>query len=210
GSSTCFHSQSSSTTFSSADSRSRATAGSAPSLIVTAAVVCGTYTSAAAAPFVVPSASCTLSVMSTSWVRRSVFRVISCTPLSYETRAAGPALRSRARRVPRAGGPLHRGARRGVLPPLRGTEGDIRPQPDLPTPSQPDGARRRQVDRVLDERGRARAGAVEVRLRGLLRRVDARARREARRARVRDSGFRRRRGNPVPNGPPRDGERSRP
>src|SRR5437660_754897 len=91
GSSTCFHSQPSSTTFSSADSRSCATAGSAPSLIVTPAVVCGTYTSAAAAPLAGASASCTSLVMSTSCVPRSVLRRISSkAPVSYERMPAAP------------------------------------------------------------------------------------------------------------------------
>src|SRR5690242_21299753 len=95
GSSTCFHSQPSSTTFSSAASRSCATAGSAPSLIVTPAVVCGTYTSAARAPSGSLSASCTFRVMSTSCVRRSVRREISCTPLSYEPAVPPAALSDR-------------------------------------------------------------------------------------------------------------------
>src|SRR5215208_1492788 len=72
GSSTCCQRHSSWTICSSAASRSRATAGSAASLIVTPAVVCGTYTSAAPAPSAPSRASATRRVMSTSCVRRSV------------------------------------------------------------------------------------------------------------------------------------------
>src|SRR5439155_504412 len=102
-------------TFSSADSRSCATAGSAPSLIVTPAVVCGTYTSAAAAPFVVASASCTSLVMSTSWVRRSVLRRISCTARRIlRNDASSPAFRPR--QAARAGRTRQRHPRRAHEP----------------------------------------------------------------------------------------------
>src|SRR4026209_2063176 len=78
-SSMCSHDQSSETIFSSAASKSRATAGSACSLIVTPAVVCGTYTSAALAPLRSPSAALTTSVMSTSWLRFCVVTLNSRT-----------------------------------------------------------------------------------------------------------------------------------
>src|SRR4029453_401634 len=76
--------QSSPTTRSIAASRSRATAGSACSLIVTPAVVCGTKTSAAVAPSAPFNAASTSRVISTSCVFRSVLMSISRTPLSYE------------------------------------------------------------------------------------------------------------------------------
>src|SRR5204863_4787752 len=53
------------------------------SLIVIAAVVCGTNTSAADAPFASPSASSTCRVMFRSCVRRSVVTAISRTRVSY-------------------------------------------------------------------------------------------------------------------------------
>jgi hypothetical protein len=53
-------------------------------LIVTPAVVCGTKTSAARAPFEPSSAASTSRVISTSCVLRSVCTWISCTSLSYE------------------------------------------------------------------------------------------------------------------------------
>src|SRR6059058_5760591 len=78
-SSMCCQPQSSPTIRSSAASKSRATAGSACSLIVTPAVVCGTNTSAALAASAPSSAACTSEVMSMSWVRRSVRTRICCT-----------------------------------------------------------------------------------------------------------------------------------
>src|SRR4051812_28153378 len=67
----CCQPQSSPTIRSSAASKSRATAGSACSLIVTPAVVCGTNTSAALEPSAPSSAAWTSEVTSMSWVRRS-------------------------------------------------------------------------------------------------------------------------------------------
>src|SRR5215212_1577021 len=77
-SSMCCQCQSSPTMRSSAASKSRATAGSACSLMVTPAVVCGTKINAAVAPFAPFSDSRTLPVMSSNWVRRSVRTRISC------------------------------------------------------------------------------------------------------------------------------------
>ena len=65
-SSTCCHGHSAGTIRSSAVSKSRATAGSACSFTVTPAVVCGTYTSTAAAPSVSAERPRTSRVMSTS------------------------------------------------------------------------------------------------------------------------------------------------
>src|SRR5688500_15633673 len=87
--STCCQPQSSPTIRSNARSKSRATAGSAFSLIVTPAVVCGTKISAAA-PSEPSSARSTSRVISISCVRRSLRRVISRTRLSYGGLASAP------------------------------------------------------------------------------------------------------------------------
>src|SRR4051794_35799929 len=87
-SSMCCQPQSSPTMRSSAASKSRATAGSACSLIVTPAVVCGTNTSAALAASAPSSAACTSDVMSISWVRRSVRTRICCIVLILGAMAA--------------------------------------------------------------------------------------------------------------------------
>src|SRR5829696_1890005 len=101
-SSMCCHPHPSSTRRSSARSKSRATAGSACSLIVTPAVVWGTKTSAAEAPSAAVSVSWTRSVMSTSWVLRSVRTRISgtgseCAAGSRGRRRLGPGADLRAR-----------------------------------------------------------------------------------------------------------------
>src|SRR6478735_3083121 len=91
----CCQPQSSPTMRSIAASRSRATAGSACSLIVTPAVVCGTKTSAAVAPSTPLNAASTSRVISTSCVFRSVLMSISRTSLSYEPlSSAAPPLTS--------------------------------------------------------------------------------------------------------------------
>src|SRR6187431_1059052 len=100
--STCSHGQPSSTIRSCDDSRSRATAGSACSLIVTPAVVCGTYTRTAD-PRSPATTSRTWRVISTSSVRRSVLSLISRTSES----AAGGGRRARLERVLSAGRPRH-------------------------------------------------------------------------------------------------------
>ena len=63
--------------------------------------------------------------------------------VSYATH--GDALREQPRRLPRRGGSLHRGARRGVLPPLRGPEGELRARADLRALRRPDDPRRGQA-----------------------------------------------------------------
>src|SRR5262249_20028261 len=91
----CSQPQSSPTIRSSAASKSRATAGSACSLIVTPAVVCGTKMSAAAPsaplPSAEPSAACTCVVISSNCVRRSVRTRIDCTGHILSAMSAPPA-----------------------------------------------------------------------------------------------------------------------
>ena len=82
--------------------------------------------------------------MSTSCVRRSVRTSNSRTRaiLRRPMPTAAP-VSARARRVPRAGRPLHRRARRGVLPPLRRPQGDARARADLRALRRADDARER-------------------------------------------------------------------
>src|SRR5207253_6574598 len=107
--------------------------------------------------------------MSMSWVRRSVRIWIPRTPGILRGRADRGADTARARRVPRARRPLHRRPRRGVLPPLRGPEGDARPRADLRALPGADRARARPGDRARrpGRAGGARARALALRVRGL-------------------------------------------
>ena len=82
-----------------------------------------------------------LAVMSRSWVLRSVVTWISRTG-GYPTRPMATALREQPRRLPGRGGSLHRRARRGVLPPLRGPQGELRARADLRALRRSDDARR--------------------------------------------------------------------
>ena len=99
--------------------------------------------------------------MSTSCVLRSVVTL----DLPHGRRilrdrmATAPA--SRARRLPRRGRPLHRRARRGVLPPLRGPEGELRARADLRALRRADDARGVPAS---SRRARRGGGAASVEL----------------------------------------------
>ena len=116
----------------------------------------------------------------------------------------------RARRVPSRCRPLHRRARRGVLPPLRGPERPARPRGDLRAPCGADRARDGAGHRRVGERRPADARALALRLRRLHREADARACGEGSSARGGARGDRRRRDDPLPDAASHDGERARP
>ena len=118
--------------------------------------------------------------------------------------------REQPRRLPRRGGSLHRGARRGVLPPLRGPQGELELEPiyerfaDLTTLEH--GSRSARPER----RPRASRELWQLRLRGLPRQPDARGGGGDRGARGHARGDGRRREDPLPDAPPDDRERGRP
>ena len=87
-----------------------------------------------------------LCVMSRSWVFRSVVTWNSRTG-GYPTRPMATRPRERPRRLPRRGRPLHRGAGRGVLPPLRGPKETLRARADLRALLRSDDTRRRPAPR---------------------------------------------------------------
>src|SRR6478736_3439634 len=113
--------------------------------------------------------------MSTSWVFRSVRISMVCTWVSYAAPDGGCPDTTRAGRLPRAGGPLHRDDRRGVLPPLRRPQGRARARADLRPLQRADLARDGEPRRLGGGRRPAYARALEVRLLRPPRRAHTRA-----------------------------------